>query len=212
MTLVLHYTSGSTATIPHAVIDEIGLPYRLRPMTQGIDQIQQERHPEAGFRLSGRIPALEDGSSVVFETGAILLHIVAKPEAARIMPAYGTREFSRFAQWLFYLTTSPKSTLMEIMWPERWGRLADDQEWIRNRAEERLFAQCDYLESNVSDGTFLSFGLTALDFYLTELARWSSVTETPIWRWQKLGRIVDETRSRPSYQRMLDMHGISWPS
>lgn len=211
MALVLHYIYGSTASIPQAVMEEAGLAYSLKALPSGVDDVHLDHYPEAKFKLSGRIPALEDGSSVVFETGAIIMHLLAKPEAAHLMPAYGSNEYSRFMQWLFYLTTSPKATLMEFMWPERWGRFADDQDWVRERAADRMVTQCDYLDSNVSDGTFLSVGFTALDIYLTELARWSAVTGMPMWRWKNLGKIVEATRNRPAYKRMLAMQRISWP-
>lgn len=211
MTLVLHYISGSTATIPHAVIEEAGLPYRLRALPSGVDQVQREHYPEAGFKLSGRIPALEDDTAVVFETGAIITHIVSKPGASHLAPPYGSKEYARFMQWLFYLTTSSKASMMEIMWPERWGKHADDQEWIKERAQERLATQCDYLDANVSEGTFLPFGLTALDFYLTELARWSAAAELPLWRWKRINAVVEATRHRPAYKRMLAMQGLIWP-
>ncbi len=74
-----------------------------------------------------------------------------------------------------------------------------------------MVTQCDYLDSNVSDGTFLSVGFSALDIYLTELARWSAVTSMPMWRWKNLGKIVEATRNRPAYKRMLAMQRIGRP-
>tara|TARA_B100000678_G_scaffold6146_2_gene5312 strand:+ start:5590 stop:6273 length:684 start_codon:yes stop_codon:yes gene_type:complete len=210
MPLVLHYAPGSTATIPHAVIEESGLAFSLRSLDS--DNGPRERESENALELTNRIPALEDGSMVVFETGAIVLHLLTKPEAAHLMPTYGSRDYTRFLQWLFYMTTSPKMAILEFAHPEKWTRDSQAQKLLKEAAQAKLATQCDFLDANVYADTFLSSGFSALDIYLTELARWSRGFAVPMWKWSRLERVITATRQRPAFQRMLTAHGLTWPT
>ena len=209
MALVLHYAPGSTATIPQTVMEEAGMSYRLRlfdPLTE-----TNRTLGDTGLRLSGRIPALEDDTLVIFETGAIIQHLLLRTDASFLMPPVGSKEHSRFLQWLFYLITTPHRTVLEILRPESWVRDLNARAQFRNAAFSRLAAQCDFLDANVSDGTFMSYGYTVLDIYLTELARWIADTDLPVTRWRRLARIVDQSRARPAYQRVLSSQDVTWP-
>ena len=134
-----------------------------------------------------------------------------RTDASLLMPPPGSRDHSRFLQWLFYLITTPHRTVLEVLRPESWVRDLNARAQFRNAAISRLAAQCDFLDANVSDGTFMSHGYTVLDIYLTELARWTTDTDMPMTRWRRLARIVDQTRQRPAYQRVLRSQGVTWP-
>ena len=208
MSLTLHYAKGSTATIPQLVIEETGLPYSLRELTPSV---RDEFLPQTALNLPrSRVPALEDGSLVVFETGAIILHLLTKPQLSHLAPVSGSAGYARFLQWLFYLGSAPLMSILEHSHPERWCVSEADQKSLKRDAERRLATQCDFLDANVSKGQFLSTGFSVLDLFLTELARWSTDFDSPIRSWSNLAVIVDATRSRSSYHRMMDRQGIKW--
>ena len=210
MSLTLHIASGSTATIPHAVIEEAGLPYSLKELEPAIQA--EFGRPKASYVPTSRIPALEDDRLVVFETDAIVLHLLSKPQAAFMMPRFGSSDGAKFLQWLCYLSSSPRSAILEHTYPERWCKDEYMFGYLRDQAARKLASHCDLMDANVADGTFLPFGFSALDIYLTELARWSAAFELPIWKWKRLERIIDKTRHREAYQRMMLAQGLSWPT
>lgn len=209
MSILLYYSPGSGAQVPHVLLEEAGLDYELRRL--------DAREPPSGEQPllhnipSRRAPALVDGTEVVFETGAIILHILAKQEASYMMPAYGSPDGSRFLQWLFYLITTPQQSLLEYYTPERWATSEEDREKVRHNGMVKLIHQCDFMESHVAQGSFMPFGFTALDIYLTMLARWTVIMEIPMTRWDRLGAIIEATRERPSFQKMMRMQEIAWP-
>lgn len=210
MSLTLHIASGSTATIPHAVIEEAGLPYLLKELEPAIQA--EFGRPKASFVPTSRIPALEDDRLVVFETDAIVLHLLSKPQASFMMPRYGSPEGAKFLQWLCYMSNSPRSAILEHTYPERWCRDEYTFSHLREQAARKLAAHCDLMDANVADGTFLPHGFSALDIYLTELARWSAAFDLPIWKWKRLEKIINATRERDGYRRMLDLQKLSWPT
>lgn len=210
MSLVLHFSRGSTATIPQAVIEEAGLPYSLKELEPAIQS--EIGRPRAPYNTTSRIPALEDDRLVVFETDAIILHLLSKPQAAFMMPRFGSSEGAKFLQWLCYLSSSPRSAILEHTYPERWCKEEYTFSYLRDQAARKLASHCDLLDANVADGTFLPFGFSALDIYLTELARWSAAFDLPIYKWKRLERIIDKTRNREGYQRMMQSQGLTWPT
>ncbi|MAK60183.1 MAG: hypothetical protein CMK09_04315 [Ponticaulis sp.] len=209
MSLTLHYAKGSTATIPQLVIEEAELGYSLKEL---VSSVSNEFLVKQALDLpSARVPALEDGSLVVFETGAIILHLLTKPEISYLAPTPGSAAYAKFLQWLFYLGSAPMMAILEHAHPERWCVSEDDRFFLKRSAERRLTTQCDLLNANVADGQFLTYGFSVLDLFLTELARWSVEFELPMQSWSNLERIVEATRARPAYQRMMDRQGITWP-
>lgn len=209
MSLVLYYAPGSAAAIPHVVLEEAGLSYalkRLDPRTETDKPVG-----ELSLYPSERITALSDNDFAIFETGAVLLHLLRKPAAAWLMPEEGTNQHSKFLQWLFYLETTPRPAISEYLYPDRWVHDADEQAYLRQKASGRLSQQFGFLDAHVSEGSFLPHGFSALDIYLTVLARWSADLETPMWKWPRLAKIIDTTRQRPAFLRMISQQEIEWP-
>ena len=60
MALVLHYIYGSTASIPHAVMEEAGLAYSLKALPSGVDDVHFD---QADDRVSARTRSTSFGKN-----------------------------------------------------------------------------------------------------------------------------------------------------
>jgi GST-like protein len=87
---------------PILLLEELGLEYRLHPINIG----KGEQHTPEFLRVNpnGKIPALVDeagtpGEVVVFESGAILIHLAEK--TGRFLPAAGQPRATALA-WLMF--------------------------------------------------------------------------------------------------------------
>jgi glutathione S-transferase len=81
-------------------LEELGLPYRVRPIDLGAGEQKQEWYLE--ICPNGRIPAIVDhaeGDLAVFESGAILLYLAEK--TGRLLPR-DLAGRSRAIQWLMF--------------------------------------------------------------------------------------------------------------
>jgi glutathione S-transferase len=209
MGLSLYYEPGSASTIAHAVLEDAGLSYQL----MRLDPRQEDDKPIGAFALypSERITALAHDDFVIFETGAILLHLLDFPEAVHLIPPRGTRDRISFIRWLFFLEGTLQPTLIDAMHPARWTVDDRDLELVRNKAIKRVFAKFNLLDTHVADDSFLYAGFSALDYYLTSLARWSELTGLSVSFWPRIEKIVSATRRRPAYTAMLRQQGLVWP-
>jgi GST-like protein len=94
-----------SATTPNGykasiMLEETGLPYRVRPINLG----EKEQKQDWYLRLNpnGRIPAIVDhdnGDFAVFESGAILIYLAEK--SGMFLPAE-PKQRSRVLQWLMF--------------------------------------------------------------------------------------------------------------
>ena len=87
--------NGRKASI---ALEELGLPYEVRPVDIGKD----EQFEPDFLRISpnNKIPAIVDGDFTLFESGAILLYLAEK--AGKLLPPTGTPEYWRVVEWLMW--------------------------------------------------------------------------------------------------------------
>jgi glutathione S-transferase len=126
-------------------LEEAGMPYKVRL----IDQDVQKSADYRGWQPFGQVPAIDDDGLVLFESGAIVLHIGERCET--LLPA-DKRQRARAITWSFAALNSIEPPLQELgllnlLWGnEAWAkqrrpileafatqRLNDLSAWLGNR-------------------------------------------------------------------------------
>src|SRR6058998_337122 len=88
-------------------LEEAGLPYRTRLLGQG----DQEKPEYRALQPFGQVPIFEDGGFVLFETGAIVLHIGERSET--LLPKEPLAR-ARATQWLIAALNSIEPFVMNV--------------------------------------------------------------------------------------------------
>lgn len=207
----LHYYPGNANLAPHIVLEEMGLAHELAL----VDRRRGEHKDPEYLRLNpaGRIPTLVDGELVVFETAAIVLHLVDRYPAAGLAPAVTTPERARFYQWLMYLTNTVQAEAHAYFYPEQHTDVAAGVAAVKSRAEARwaeMFALLD-AELGARGPYLLGAAYSALDPYLLMLVRWGRFMAAPPRTLPHLGRHAELVLARPATQRALAAEGLSPP-
>src|ERR1700734_1114779 len=104
-------------------LEEAGLPYRTRLLEQG----DQDKPDYRALQPFGQVPILEDGDLVLFESGAIVLHIGERCEA--LLPMDGGAR-SRAVQWLIAALNSIEPFVMDVV---RIDVFYHNEEWAKLR-------------------------------------------------------------------------------
>jgi glutathione S-transferase len=84
------------------VLEELGLPYELA--TRSFADLKRPEH--LALHPLGKVPVLVDGDVVLFESGAILQHLLERHGSGRLEPKPGTPERARYQQWFHYAEAS----------------------------------------------------------------------------------------------------------
>src|SRR5262245_15294040 len=88
-------------------LEEAGLPYRTRLLAQG----DQDKPEYRALQPFGQVPILEEDGHVLFESGAIVLHIGERSES--LLPKEpGAR--ARATQWLIAALNSVEPFLLNV--------------------------------------------------------------------------------------------------
>ena len=113
----LHYFPANANAAPHMVLEAIGIKYDLVFVDRAKDAQKSAEYLK--INPSGRIPTLVDGSLIVSEAAAIVLHLVDQHADAGLAPQVGTPERAEFYQWLTFMTNSLQEELMIWQYPDR---------------------------------------------------------------------------------------------
>jgi len=79
------------------LLEELGVPYALE-----IVAFNPPRHSFEQNTPAGKLPVIEDGSLVMFESGAILEYLIEKYGGGRLAPAIGSPDRGPYLQWVHF--------------------------------------------------------------------------------------------------------------
>jgi glutathione S-transferase len=139
-------------------LEEVGQPYEVRPVSFGA--MKEPAH--VAIHPFGQIPTYEEGDLVLFETGAIVLHI------AQSHPGLLPREANASARaiaWMFAAVNTVEPPILELSAAvilerdEPWHqqRLPLVKERVRNRLKQlsAYLGSADWLEDEFSAGDLM---------------------------------------------------------
>jgi glutathione S-transferase len=180
------------------LLEELGLPYELvtreyRPPSQ----------PFAQDTPLGKFPSLEDGDTVMIESGAIVEYLLERHGAGRLGPRAGEPGRPQFLQWLHFAESTLLPPLLEIL---RHTLIKPEAERIpavvadgRARAGKTL----EVLERELGDRPYLlGDEFTAADIMMAYGLQWAEhfglLGERP-----RLAAYFRRIVARPAAQRAL---------
>jgi glutathione S-transferase len=178
-------------------LEEAGLPYRTRLLEQG----DQDKPGYRALQPFGQVPIFEENGLVLFETGAIVLHIGERSEA--LLPKDPAAR-SRAMQWLIAALNSIEPSIMNVAIIDF---MYADAEWAKVRrpaavafAQKRLSALSGALgEKPYLDGERFTAGDLMMTTVLRILHRTDIVTHD-----KRLATYIERCTARPAFRRALD--------
>lgn len=177
-------------------LEEAGLPYQSRLLEQG----DQDKAEYRSLQPFGQVPILEEDGLVLFESGAIVLHVGARSEAL-LPPDPAAR--ARATQWLIAALNSIEPHVMNVALIDLFYK---DEEWAKLRrpgavafVQRRLAA----LSRSLGDKPFLDGeSFTAGDLMMATVLRILHHTDI-VSSDTRLAAYVQRCTARPAFQRAL---------
>jgi glutathione S-transferase len=178
-------------------LEEAGLPYRTRLLAQG----DQDKPEYRALQPFGQVPIFEEDGLVLFETGAIVLHIGERCET--LLPKEpGAR--ARAMQWVVAALNSIEPYIMNVALIDLFYA---NEEWAKLRrpgavafAQQRLSALSKWL----GDRPYLDGDrFTAGDLMMTAVLRIPKHTDI-VASDRRLATYIERCTARPAFKRALD--------
>jgi len=178
-------------------LEEAGLRYKTRLLAQG----DQDKPEYRALQPFGQVPIFEEDGLVLFETGAIVLHIGARSEA--LLPADPAAR-ARATQWLVAALNSIEPSMMNVALIDIFYK---DEEWAKLRrpgavefAKRRLAGLSAHLgDKPYLDGERFSAG----DLMMATVLRifdYNDIVKSD----KRLSAYVARCTARPAFKRALD--------
>ena len=174
-------------------LEEVGQPYDVRPLSFGAMKEPAHRavHP------FGQIPTYEDGDLVLFESGAIVLHIAERHPG--LLPDE-TNARARAIAWMFAALGTVEPPIFERSIATIVER---DKPWFEQRQlmlDARVRGRLDDLSGRLGDADWLDGAFSAGDLLMVTVLRRldsSGILED----YPKLQAYIARGEARPAYQR-----------
>jgi glutathione S-transferase len=178
-------------------LEEAGLPYRTRLLEQG----DQDKAEYRALQPFGQVPIFEEDGLVLFESGAIVLHIGERSDT--LLPRDpGAR--ARAVQWLIAALNSIEPFVMNLALidffyaAEEWAKLR------RPGAEAFVRRRLSALSASLGDKPYLDGErFTAGDLMMTTVLRILKYTDI-VSGDERLAGYVERCTARPAFKRALD--------
>lgn len=177
-------------------LEEVGRDYDVLYLSQG----EQKASPHRGRQPFGQVPTYEEGDLILFESGAIVLHIAqTRPGLLPDDPAARARA----AEWMFAALNTVEPPIMDHAIATLFER---DEPWsqprlpaVRARIDERLGELSDRLgRQEWLDGA----QFTAGDLLMASVLR-IVAGDGMLDAWPNLAAYVRRAEARPAFARAL---------
>jgi glutathione S-transferase len=178
-------------------LEEAGLPYETRLLEQG----DQDKADYRAMQPFGQVPIFEEDGFVLFESGAIVLHIGERSEALLPKDAEGR---ARARQWLIAALNSIEPFVMQVAAIDLFYA---NEEWAKLRrpgAVEFVQRRLSTLSQCLGDKPYLDGDrFTAGDLMMTTVLRILKHTDI-VTSDRRLAAFIERCTARPAYQRAFD--------
>jgi glutathione S-transferase len=178
-------------------LEEAGLPYKTRLLEHG----DQDKPDYRALQPFGQVPIFDEDGFVLFESGAIVLHIGERSDA--LLPK-DVDARARATQWLIAALNSIEPFVMNVALIDVFY---SNEEWAKLRrpgavefAQRRLSA----LSRSLGDKRYLDGErFTAGDLLMTTVLRILKHTDIVAGD-NRLAAYIDRCTARPAFRRALD--------
>lgn len=162
--LKLHFAPNSRAVRSLWLLEELELPYELNQMNFHPKDLKSEEHRSR--HPLGRVPVLEDGDVMIYESGAIADYLLDRHRNGGLKPAPGDATFPIYLQWFHYcegMVMPPINTIVVhtmLLPPERRDAT------VLGQAQRLLAKAVTPIEEDMAGKEYLAGDFTAADTML----------------------------------------------
>jgi GST-like protein len=191
-----HYSLAPNPMKVALMLEETGLPYEALP----VDTRKGEQHSDAFRQLNpnAKVPVIEDGTSVVFDSNAILLYLAEK--SGQFLPPAAQR--GEMLSWLLFVASGIGPFTGQCVHFKHYA--PEPVPYAQTRYDFEAWRHWNILEARLAAHEWM----VADAYGLVDMAVWGWARAVPFAlgaeAWEKLPnvkRLLDAVSARPAAQR-----------
>jgi glutathione S-transferase len=201
--LTVHHLNNSRSQRVLWLLEELALPYELVKYER---DAQTNLAPASLTKIHplGKSPVLQDGDTVVIESGAILEYVVRRHGRGRLAPPESSPDWPRYLQLLHY---AEGSAMLPVMLKLYLARLGEAAAPLAPRVTSEIENHFGWLNAELGGADFFVGGeLSAADVNLTFAIQAARLLHG-LQSFPNLARFLERVQARPAYRRALERGG-----
>jgi glutathione S-transferase len=201
--LKLHFAPNSRAGRIVWLLEELELPYEINKMAFHPKDLKSDAH--RGRHPLGRVPVLEDGDLMLWESGAIVEYILERYKNGGLKPAPDSPSFPEYLQWFHYcegMVMPPVNTIIVqtvLLPPDRRDETALEQ------AKRLLTRSLAPVDAALEGREYLIGDFSAADIMLGHACFMSNRLGCVTEEMPSLKAYIGRIEARPAFQTAITM-------
>jgi glutathione S-transferase len=206
--LTLYYSPGTAAMVVHWLLIELDAEHQLVKL----DLEKGEHKSPSYLRINpnGHVPTLLIDGEPVYEAAALVMYLADAYPMAGLVPAMDSLDRARYYQWLLHLANTLQPAFRNWFYP---GEAAGEAnaEATKAAARQRIEAAWERIDAHLAENGpwLLGDELSAADFHLTMLMRWSRNMPKPATEWPNLATLAKRMKARPSFKKLYEIEQLT---
>ena len=203
----LYYAPGAASMAVHWLLIELGLPHQLRLVD--LAAREQKRPEYLALNPNGVVPTLLIDGQPFTEAGALLMNLADAHPAAGMAPAPGDPQRATYHQWMMHLANAVQPLFRQWWYPAEVAGEANAAT-VQAHVAPLIEAAWQRIDAHLASAGPYLLGerVSAADFYLTMLMRWSRSMPRPAHEWTHLGALAARMKARPSFKTLYAREGL----
>jgi glutathione S-transferase len=128
MSLKLYYAPGACSFVPHALLELSGAPFE--PVSVKLHKGEQQSAEYLAMNPRGQVPVLVDGSDVITQIVAIVLHLDQRLPAAGLLPTGGLAR-TRVLETFVWMNNTVHPTFTHVYMPQKFTDQPEAQSAVK---------------------------------------------------------------------------------
>ena len=201
--LKVHFAPNSRAGRIIWLMEELELEYEVNVMPFSKEGLKSDEH-RARHAL-GRVPVLEDGEVMIFESGAIIEYVLTRHKVGGLKPKTDSPEFPYYLQWFHYcegMVMPPMNQIVVqtiLLPPER------RDENVLKQAKNLLTKSLMMVNANLADKEYLIGDFSAADLMLGHACYMSNRMGCVTDEMQHIKDYVARISARPAFKKAIEL-------
>ena len=201
--LKVHFAPNSRAGRIIWLMEELELEYEVNVMPFSKEGLKSDEH-RARHAL-GRVPVLEDGEVMIFESGAIIEYVLTRHKEGGLKPKTDSPEFPYYLQWFHYCEGMVMPPINQIVVqtillpPER------RDENVLKQAKNLLTKSLMMVNANLADKEYLIGDFSAADLMLGHACYMSNRMGCVTDEMQHIKDYVARISARPAFKKAIEL-------
>ena len=201
--LKVHFAPNSRAGRIIWLMEELELEYEVNVMPFSKEGLKSDEH-RARHAL-GRVPVLEDGEIMIFESGAIIEYVLTRHKEGGLKPKTDSPEFPYYLQWFHYcegMVMPPMNQIVVqtiLLPPER------RDENVLKQAKNLLTKSLMMVNANLADKEYLIGDFSAADLMLGHACYMSNRMGCVTDEMQHIKDYVARISARPAFKKAIEL-------